>query len=310
MTTSALATGSSCSQNLSTAQPPRRSLRSVSRSRSTFFRSFSVHHSFRVPGVVAWSGHACQKQPSTKTASRARVKTTSPRRRGIPGSRWSTRNLRPARCSSARRAISGAVSLRRCRDIRDATAASTGPSSLPAPVWRRGRSPAGEDPGSSLAVRLGSDAMTTVLAPSSVQESNAQHIRVLDLFAGVGGLSEGFRSGDSRYRTERAVEMEPRAAAGYALNHGDRVYTGSIQDWLLEEDVPEVDLVIGGPPCQGFSALGARRVDDERNVLWRHYAEAVVMARPRYFVLENVPQFGTSSQYEMFHAMTEKRGPL
>lgn len=152
--------------------------------------------------------------------------------------------------------------------------------------------------------------MTTVLAPSSVQESNAQHIRVLDLFAGVGGLSEGFRSGDSRYRTERAVEMEPRAAAGYALNHGDRVYTGSIQDWLLEEDVPEVDLVIGGPPCQGFSALGARRVDDERNVLWRHYAEAVVMARPRYFVLENVPQFGTSSQYEMFHAMTEKRGPL
>ena len=152
--------------------------------------------------------------------------------------------------------------------------------------------------------------MTILQAPSSSQETVDQHIRVLDLFAGVGGLSEGFRSGDDRYRTERAVEMEPRAAAGYALNHGDRVFTGSIQDWLLEEDVPEVDLIIGGPPCQGFSALGARRVDDERNVLWRHYAEAVVKAHPKYFVLENVPPFRTSSQYEMFHAMTDPGGPL
>lgn len=144
------------------------------------------------------------------------------------------------------------------------------------------------------------------LAPSPT----AGEIRVLDLFAGVGGLSQGFREADDRYRTVRAVEMETRAAAGYALNHGTEVFAGAIQDWLTSEDVPEVDLVIGGPPCQGFSALGARRVDDERNALWRHYAETVVLARPRYFVLENVPQFHSSAQYEMFTAMTERGGPL
>lgn len=133
---------------------------------------------------------------------------------------------------------------------------------------------------------------------------------MLDLFAGVGGLSEGFRQASPRYRAVRAIELEPRAAAGYALNHDTDVFVGSIQDWLASEDVPEVDLVIGGPPCQGFSALGARRVDDERNELWRHYAEAVVRARPRYFVLENVPQFRSSAQFEMFEDMTASGGVL
>lgn len=133
---------------------------------------------------------------------------------------------------------------------------------------------------------------------------------MLDLFAGVGGLSEGFRTADPRYRAVKAVELEPRAAAGYALNHDTDVFVGSIQDWLSTEQTPEVDLVIGGPPCQGFSALGARRVDDERNILWRHYAEAVVRAIPKVFVLENVPQFYTSAQFDMFSEMTEPGGVL
>lgn len=133
---------------------------------------------------------------------------------------------------------------------------------------------------------------------------------MLDLFAGVGGLSEGFSQANSRYRAVRAVEMEPRAAAGYALNHDTDVFVGSIQDWLATEQTPEVDMVIGGPPCQGFSALGARRVDDERNLLWRHYAEAVVRAVPKYFVLENVPQFFSSAQFDMFREMTAPGGVL
>lgn len=133
---------------------------------------------------------------------------------------------------------------------------------------------------------------------------------MLDLFAGVGGLSEGFRQASPRYRAVCAVELEPRAAAGYALNHDTEVFVGGIQDWLSSEQTPEVDLVIGGPPCQGFSALGARRVDDERNELWRHYAEAVVRARPQYFVLENVPQFFSSAQFDMFHDMTAPGGVL
>lgn len=133
---------------------------------------------------------------------------------------------------------------------------------------------------------------------------------MLDLFAGVGGFSEGFRTASSRYQVLRAVELEPRAAAGYALNHKTDVFVGSIENWLASEDVPNVDLIIGGPPCQGFSALGARRVDDERNVLWRYYAETVVRALPKFFVLENVPQFLLSKQFEMFREMTEPGGVL
>lgn len=88
------------------------------------------------------------------------------------------------------------------------------------------------------------------------------------------------------------------------------MYVGRIQDWLRDEEVREVDLVIGGPPCQGFSSLGARRIDDERNMLWRHYAITVARATPNYFVLENVPQFASSPQFSMFRDMTKKGGVL
>lgn len=135
-------------------------------------------------------------------------------------------------------------------------------------------------------------------------------LSVLDLFAGVGGLGEGFHQASSRYRTVAAVELEPRAAAGYALNHEGEVFTGSIQEWLKVADVPSVDVVIGGSPCQGFSALGLRRVDDERNVLWQSYAQTVHLAQPSYFVLENVPQFLKSPQFQLFKKSTEPGEPL
>lgn len=154
--------------------------------------------------------------------------------------------------------------------------------------------------------------MTTAAAssPAPAGGNASGAIRMLDLFAGVGGLSEGFRQASPSYRAIKAVELEPRAAAGYALNHGTDVFVGGIQDWLDSEQTPEVDLIIGGPPCQGFSALGARRVDDERNLLWRQYAETVVRAVPKYFVLENVPQFFSSAQFNVFREMTDAGGVL
>jgi len=127
---------------------------------------------------------------------------------------------------------------------------------------------------------------------------------VLDLFAGAGGLTQGFREADSRYESVRAVEMDTSAAASYAHTFGDVVYAGKIEDWLREEDVPEVDVVVGGPPCQGFSNLGKRDAEDARNLLWRHYVETVARARPKYFVLENVPQFMKSPQFHLFRQAT------
>lgn len=136
-------------------------------------------------------------------------------------------------------------------------------------------------------------------------------IRVLDLFAGAGGLTAGFQTASKRFSSIRAVEMDLAAAASYEATFGKGiVYAGSIQDWLASEHVPEVDVIVGGPPCQGFSALGKQDLQDKRNFLWKEYASTVVRAKPRYFVVENVPQFVGSSQYQDFVAATARGGEL
>lgn len=136
-------------------------------------------------------------------------------------------------------------------------------------------------------------------------------VRLLDLFAGAGGLSEGFhRAGGERVRVVRAVEADRAAAATFAANFGDVVHFGPIQDWLENEHVPSVEIVVGGPPCQGFSTLGRRETDDIRNGLWHSYAQVVHRARPLYFVLENVPHFAKSDQFQLLMAQTRPRGLL
>lgn len=134
---------------------------------------------------------------------------------------------------------------------------------------------------------------------TSVAEVGSR-LSVVDLFAGAGGLSAGFHQGSSRYATVRAVEHDTAAAATYAQNFGDVVYAGDIQDWLRDEVVPAADVVIGGPPCQGFSLIGKRDPGDIRNTLWRPYVEAVRRAKPRVFVMENVPAFVGSGEYDAF----------
>jgi DNA (cytosine-5)-methyltransferase 1 len=134
---------------------------------------------------------------------------------------------------------------------------------------------------------------------------------VLDLFSGAGGLSAGFRAESTRFATVRAVEHDKAAAATYAENHNpSSVFTGGIQEWLRSEGTPEADIVIGGPPCQGFSALGKRNVFDERNHLWLHYAETIRRAQPKFFVLENVPAFLQSVQHSRFKRQCHPSGPL
>lgn len=142
-------------------------------------------------------------------------------------------------------------------------------------------------------------------------------ISVLDIFAGAGGLSAGLARAarvagpGTRFDTVQAVEMDPAAAATYSQNHrGTKVYVGPIQDWLAHEEVPQVDVIVGGPPCQGFSTLGKQDVEDERNALWREYAETIVRAKPTYFVVENVAAFMRSPQYELFRNATRRGGML
>jgi DNA (cytosine-5)-methyltransferase 1 len=124
---------------------------------------------------------------------------------------------------------------------------------------------------------------------------------VIDLFAGCGGLTEGFeRSG--RFRSVLAVEFDGDAAETYRVNFASRrggpeIVVAPIQavaDW------PEADIVVGGPPCQGFSLLNRNGVGPERRALWEDYARALEGSRCRAFVMENVPGLLKSDEYQAF----------
>ena len=114
---------------------------------------------------------------------------------------------------------------------------------------------------------------------------------MIDLFAGCGGLTQGFHGS---FTPLLAVEHDLAAASTYAANFGDHVHHGDI---ATVAEVPEVDLVIGGPPCQGFSNLGSKDATDPRNALWREYFRVVRAARPRAFVIENVDRFLGSPEF-------------
>jgi DNA (cytosine-5)-methyltransferase 1 len=125
----------------------------------------------------------------------------------------------------------------------------------------------------------------------------------LDLFAGAGGLSLGFELAGLGYHPVSAVEIDPAAARTYKRHFGCPVFDGPIED--VERFEP-ADVIIGGPPCQGFSPLGRDRDDASRrqlNELWRHYLRAVTQLRPRAFLVENVPEFQRSAQFATLLSM-------
>ncbi|GGJ49919.1 DNA cytosine methyltransferase [Glutamicibacter ardleyensis] len=126
---------------------------------------------------------------------------------------------------------------------------------------------------------------------------------VIDLFAGCGGMTIGFAQ--EGFNPIFAVEWDKYAAATYAANFGEEhVRAGDIAD-VKDEEIPEADLIIGGPPCQGFSNLGLKRLEDPRNQLWREYMRFILKARPQVFVIENVDRFSKSPEFEMLRAEVE-----
>ncbi len=138
--------------------------------------------------------------------------------------------------------------------------------------------------------------------------TDAAQLRLLDLFAGCGGLTQGFESTGS-FRSVGAVEIDADAAATYALNFGEHVHLGDITDWA-RASLPLAEVVVGGPPCQGFSALGRQDRADPRNKLWRQYVEVLNRVRPAFFIMENVPQFLASLEFVELHAAAQPGGDL
>lgn len=139
-------------------------------------------------------------------------------------------------------------------------------------------------------------------------------ITVLDLFAGCGGLTEGFHqfrpSGADApvFRSVGAVEWEPAAAASYAMNFGapsarpqyfdpPEIFCTDIVGWVPKWNKGEVDVVVGGPPCQGFSGLNRNKVRAERNELWQEFVRVVIDLQPKVFVIENVDRFVRSVEF-------------
>lgn len=119
--------------------------------------------------------------------------------------------------------------------------------------------------------------------------------KVIDLFAGVGGLSYGFAH-DDEFEIIAANEILEPMAKAYSSNHPSvMMYNKDIKDFSLDDltrdlgvKKGDIDIVVGGPPCQAYSTVGKRLIDDPRGKLFQEYYRILKELRPKLFVFENV----------------------
>lgn len=130
-------------------------------------------------------------------------------------------------------------------------------------------------------------------------ESDSRPVCV-DLFCGAGGLSEGLHM--AGFRTAVAVDFDKNAAATYQRNHPDTVFLNTDISKLDPKTIisalggKRVDLLAGGPSCQGYSTHGKRDPNDPRNFLFLHYLRIAKALRPRWILMENVQGLLTYNQ--------------
>lgn len=123
-------------------------------------------------------------------------------------------------------------------------------------------------------------------------------MNVIDLFAGCGGLSKGFM--DAGFDVLVGVDNDKAALNTFALNHnGAKALNADLSKQETFDEIKRlangksIDVVIAGPPCQGFSLTGPRNFDDERNKLYLAVIEIVKQYQPKAFIIENVPGMAT-----------------
>lgn len=132
--------------------------------------------------------------------------------------------------------------------------------------------------------------------------------KFIDLFCGAGGMTRGFV--DLGFQPVWANDYNEAAVATYKANFGPHCHSGDLMA-LLEHPqtaIPPADVVIGGPPCQGFSLLNKGRDDDPRRQMWRPYLEVVRRSGAELFVMENVPQLLGSPEHEQIVGTAEEMG--
>lgn len=124
--------------------------------------------------------------------------------------------------------------------------------------------------------------------------------KVIDLFAGVGGMSLGFKL--AGFDIVLANEIDESIANSYKYNHPETEVIVKDIAKISNKDIflkykTNIDVVIGGPPCQGFSQKGQRKsINDNRNYLFQQFVEVVKYVQPKYFVMENVPNLLTAEK--------------
>jgi len=120
-----------------------------------------------------------------------------------------------------------------------------------------------------------------------------KEFRLIDAFAGAGGLTLGFsKTFGHFFKSVWANDFNKESVETYKANFGGHCVSGDITEILADPKtrIPKADVVVGGPPCQGFSLLNKNREGDPRKELWRPYFELVKRSGARVFVMENVPQ--------------------
>ncbi len=129
----------------------------------------------------------------------------------------------------------------------------------------------------------------------------------IDLFCGAGGFTEGFLLADhNRFRLIAASDINETSMLTHTKRYGDQLGMDYffLAKSITDEDFIEklvngieqisgpsgqIDVICGGPPCQGFSVFGPRQEKDPRNALFSYYLKVIEALKPKYFVMENVP---------------------
>lgn len=141
-------------------------------------------------------------------------------------------------------------------------------------------------------------------------EVNGKEYNFVDLFAGAGGLSTGFKQ--ANFNKIFSVELDDDASATLRRNFPESHHFEKPIENLTEDEMDEatngkkIHVVCGGPPCQGFSVAGLRNPHDPRNQLFKEFVRIVKHLKPMYVVLENVPGILTMQQGGVYKEILEQ----
>jgi len=128
-------------------------------------------------------------------------------------------------------------------------------------------------------------------------------LKVISLFSGSGGLDLGFLA-TGKFEVVFANDFSPFACETYAKNIGNHIV---LEDISKIKNLPQADIIIGGPPCQGFSlANPSRSFDDPRNQLFNEYARIIKEVKPKLFLMENVSGMVTMEKGKVFELIKKE----